>query len=118
MAEPGALAVPFVLGRDFNVAEIQVLLRQALTRALRAYPLFLALLDAEKNRQDYLAPTREFNPQDQVLDIRTRSRRTHSPIGFVRCDRAACRTSVLMWSCVLIPTRWPVLLPASAASRL
>ena len=36
MSEPGALVVPFVFGRDFNVAEIQILLRQALTRALCA----------------------------------------------------------------------------------
>ena len=70
-------------GRDFNVAEFQVLLRQALTRALRDCPSFLALLDAEKNRRDYVAPLRELNPQDQVLDIRTRSRRTHSLICFV-----------------------------------
>ena len=77
---PGALVVPFVLGLYFNVAEIQVLLRQALiralcatggglaspepsvgaakvllrqalTRALRAYSSFLTLLDAEKNRR-------------------------------------------------------------------
>ena len=33
MAEPDALVVPFVPGRDFYVADIQVLLRQALTRA-------------------------------------------------------------------------------------
>ena len=33
---PGVLVVPFVLGRDFDVAEIQVLLRQSLTRALCA----------------------------------------------------------------------------------
>ena len=36
MADPGALAVTFELGRDFYVAEIQDLLRQALTRALCA----------------------------------------------------------------------------------
>ena len=62
MTEPRALVVPFVLGRDFDVAEIQGLLRQALTRALRAYPSFLALLDAEKNRRDYLGPNEGVQP--------------------------------------------------------
>ena len=33
MAEPSALVVSFVPGRDCYVADIQVLLRQALTRA-------------------------------------------------------------------------------------
>ena len=60
MTEPGALVAPSVLARDFDVAEIQVLLRQALTRASRASVVTTP-------RQ-----TREFNPQDQVLDIRTR----------------------------------------------
>ena len=34
MAEPGTLVASFVLDRDFYVAEIQVLLRRALTRVL------------------------------------------------------------------------------------
>ena len=41
----GVLVVPFVLGRDFDVAEIHVLLRQALTRALCATGGGLASLD-------------------------------------------------------------------------
>ena len=48
MSEPSAFVVPFVLGRDFYVAMIQVLLRQALTRALRAYLSFVtSVLDLE-----------------------------------------------------------------------
>ena len=91
MTELGVLVVPFVLGRVFNVAEIQVLLRQALTHAMRAlggglaspdpflgaaqvllrqalilalrtYPSFLALPDAEKNRRDYLGPNERVQP--------------------------------------------------------
>ena len=36
MTEPGPLVAHFVLGRELNVAEFEVLLRQALTRALCA----------------------------------------------------------------------------------
>ena len=111
MSEPGALVVPFVLGRDFDVAEIHVLLREALTRALcatggslaspapfvgapkvllrqtltrasRAYPSFLALLGAEKTVVTTAGQTREFNPQDQILDISNEIKVGFSPIGF------------------------------------
>ena len=53
MTAPGVLEFPFVLGRGFDVAEIEVLVWQALTRASCAYPSLPALHDAEsKNRRD------------------------------------------------------------------
>ena len=44
-----------------------------------------------------LGQTREFNAQIQVLDIPNEIKVGYSPIGFVRCGRAACRISGLKW---------------------
>merc|ERR1712073_264381 len=41
--------------------------------------------------------TREFDAQIQVLDIPNEIKVGYSPIGFVRCGRAACRISALKW---------------------
>merc|ERR1711981_175694 len=38
-----------------------------------------------------------FNAQIQVLDIPGEIKIGHSPIGFVRCGRAACRVSKILW---------------------
>ena len=53
MTVPRVLEFPFVLGRGFDVAEIEVLVWQAITRASCAYPSLPTLYDAEsKNRRD------------------------------------------------------------------
>merc|ERR1712216_1066136 len=44
-----------------------------------------------------LGQTKEFNAQIQVLDIPNEIKKGYSPIGFVRCGRAACRISKLKW---------------------
>jgi len=44
-----------------------------------------------------LGQTQEFNAQIQVLDIPNEIKKGYSPIGFVRCGRAACRISALVW---------------------
>merc|ERR1711957_771146 len=44
-----------------------------------------------------LGQTREFDAQIQVLDIPNEIKTGYSPIGFVRCGRAACRISPLKW---------------------
>merc|ERR1712160_78543 len=44
-----------------------------------------------------LGQTKEFNAQIQVLDIPNEIKCGYSPIGFVRCGRAACRVSTLKW---------------------
>merc|ERR1719157_1447 len=44
-----------------------------------------------------LGQTREFDAQIQVLDIPNEIKTGYSPIGFVRCGRAACRISALKW---------------------
>merc|ERR1739846_252584 len=44
-----------------------------------------------------LGQTREFDAQIQVLDIPNEIKVGYSPIGFVRCGRAACRISKLKW---------------------
>merc|ERR1712160_211501 len=44
-----------------------------------------------------LGQTREFDAQIQVLDIPNEIKVGYSPIGFVRCGRAACRISALKW---------------------
>ena len=46
MTVPRVLEFPFVLGRGFDVAEIEVLVWQALTRASYAYPSLPALCGA------------------------------------------------------------------------
>merc|ERR1711998_161751 len=38
-----------------------------------------------------------FNAQIQVLDIPGEIKVGYSPIGFVRCGRAACRVSKILW---------------------
>merc|ERR1711861_2271 len=38
-----------------------------------------------------------FNAQIQVLDIPGEIKIGYSPIGFVRCGRAACRVSKILW---------------------
>ena len=87
MTEPGELVVPFVLARDFDVAELQVLLRQTLTRALRAYPSFLALLDAGKNCRVYLGPNERVQPAGTTFwTFRTRARL--AILRLVPCDVA------------------------------
>merc|ERR1712224_690816 len=40
---------------------------------------------------------KEFSAQIQVLDIPNEIKVGYSPIGFVRCGRAACRISALKW---------------------
>jgi len=44
-----------------------------------------------------LGQTKSFNAQIQVLDIPNEIKIGYSPIGFVRCGRAACRISKLCW---------------------
>merc|ERR1712172_14775 len=44
-----------------------------------------------------LGQTKEFTAQIQVLDIPNEIKVGYSPIGFVRCGRAACRISALKW---------------------
>merc|ERR1712031_30652 len=44
-----------------------------------------------------LGQTKEFDAQIQVLDIPNEIKTGYSPIGFVRCGRAACRVSALKW---------------------
>ena len=44
-----------------------------------------------------LGQTREFDAQIQVLDIPKQIKVGYSPIGFVRCERAACRIPALKW---------------------
>merc|ERR1712013_777484 len=44
-----------------------------------------------------LGQTKEFSAQIQVLDIPNEIKVGYSPIGFVRCGRAACRISGLKW---------------------
>merc|ERR1711937_436406 len=44
-----------------------------------------------------LAPVKSFNAQIQVLDIPNEIKTGYSPIGFVRCGRAACRVTGLKW---------------------
>merc|ERR1712010_87233 len=44
-----------------------------------------------------LGQTKEFDAQIQVLDIPNEIKVGYSPIGFVRCGRAACRISGLKW---------------------
>ena len=53
MTVPGVLKFSLVLDRGFDVAEIEVLVWQAITRASYTYPSLPALYDAEsKNRRD------------------------------------------------------------------
>merc|ERR1711861_22397 len=42
-----------------------------------------------------------FNAQIQVLDIPGEIKIGYSPIGFVRCGRAACRVSKILWKIVV-----------------
>merc|ERR1712167_76628 len=44
-----------------------------------------------------LGETKEFNAQIQILDIPNEIKCGYSPIGFVRCGRAACRLPKLVW---------------------
>merc|ERR1719326_582603 len=44
-----------------------------------------------------LKPVKQFNAQIQVLDIPNEIKKGYSPIGFVRCGRAACRITTLVW---------------------
>jgi len=44
-----------------------------------------------------LGQTKEFDAQIQVLDIPNEIKVGYSPIGFVRCGRAACRIAKLKW---------------------
>merc|ERR1712078_386467 len=44
-----------------------------------------------------LGQTKEFSAQIQVLDIPNEIKTGYSPIGFVRCGRAACRISKISW---------------------
>merc|ERR1712008_633278 len=44
-----------------------------------------------------LGQTKEFDAQIQILDIPNEIKVGYSPIGFVRCGRAACRISALKW---------------------
>eukprot|EP00971_Amphidinium_carterae_P142160 2815980-Amphidinium_carterae.1 len=44
-----------------------------------------------------LGQTKAFDAQIQVLDIPNEIKVGYSPIGFVRCGRAACRISALKW---------------------
>jgi len=44
-----------------------------------------------------LPPVKSFNGQIQVLDIPGEIKCGYSPIGFVRCGRAACRITKIVW---------------------
>merc|ERR1711866_37629 len=44
-----------------------------------------------------LSAVKAFDAQIQVLDIPNEIKVGYSPIGFVRCGRAACRISALKW---------------------
>merc|ERR1719386_46192 len=44
-----------------------------------------------------LGQTKDFTSQIQVLDLPNEIKVGYSPIGFVRCGRAACRISELKW---------------------
>merc|ERR1712139_556597 len=44
-----------------------------------------------------LSPCADFDAQIQVLDIPGEIKNGYSPIGFVRCGRAACRVTKMMW---------------------
>merc|ERR1711903_174433 len=44
-----------------------------------------------------LAQTGQFNAQIQTLDIPGEIKVGYSPIGFVRCGRAACRATKIVW---------------------
>jgi len=44
-----------------------------------------------------LSPVKDFNAQIQVLDIPNEIKTGYSPIGFVRCGRAACRITGFKW---------------------
>merc|ERR1739838_1079644 len=44
-----------------------------------------------------LGQTKEFTAQVQILDIPNEIKIGYSPIGFVRCGRAACRITGLKW---------------------
>merc|ERR1739844_472535 len=76
-----------------------------------------------------LGQTREFDAQIQVLDIPNEIKTGYSPIGFVRCGRAACRISALKWKMgketggknggstfIEVERNGPVQLPAPAAT--
>merc|ERR1712113_1217262 len=71
-----------------------------------------------------LGQTAEFSAQIQVLDIPNEIKVGYSPIGFVRCGRAACRISKLVWkmgeetggsSFLEVQRDGGMLLPAAAA---
>merc|ERR1712005_97381 len=49
----------------------------------------------EKNKS--LSACQDFDAQIQVLDIPGEIKIGYSPIGFVRCGRAACRVSKILW---------------------
>jgi len=44
-----------------------------------------------------LAPVKAFDAQVQILDIPNEIKIGYSPIGFVRCGRAACRITAIKW---------------------
>jgi len=44
-----------------------------------------------------LKPVADFNAQIQTLDIPGELKCGYSPIGFVRCGRAACRMTAIKW---------------------
>lgn len=44
-----------------------------------------------------LAPVKCFDAQVQILDIPNEIKAGYSPIGFVRCGRAACRITGIKW---------------------
>ena len=50
----------------------------------------------QRNRRDYLG-TNEGVQSTLVQDIPNEIKMSYYPIGFVRCGRAACRISALMW---------------------
>jgi len=60
-----------------------------------------------------LGQTASFDAQIQVLDIPNEIKVGYSPIGFVRCGRAACRISKLKWKMGrrLAVRRWRILTP-------
>merc|ERR1712134_202023 len=44
-----------------------------------------------------LSPVKDFNAQIQVLDVPNEIKAGYSPIGFVRCGRAACKITGFKW---------------------
>ena len=56
-----------------------------------------AACDWETRKSFSFSQTAEFDAQVQILDIPGEIKCGYSPIGFVRCGRAACRITAMKW---------------------